>query len=102
MSQFGRFFCDLKTSKCDYLKISSYTYFIPVAHQDVAKGLAKTGGPLESDGLGAPRPSAPRGFIQVNDGKKFDHIKTGTLTGTFKIFIAAGVNPGISFLNYPF
>ena len=44
----------------------------------------------------------PKGFIQVNDGKRFDHIKTCTLTGTFKIFIAAGVDPGISPLNYPF
>ena len=37
-----------------------------------------------------------RKFTQVNDGKKFDHIKTYTLTGTFKIFIAAGVDPRIS------
>ena len=37
---------------------------------------------------------APKGFIQVNDGKRFNHIKTCTLTGTFKIFIAAGVDPG--------
>ena len=35
---------------------------------------------------------APRGFTQVNDGKRFDHIKTCTLTGNFKIFIAAGVD----------
>ena len=33
---------------------------------------------------------APTGFIQVNDGKRFDHMKTCILTGTFKIFIAAG------------
>ena len=45
---------------------------------------------------------APRGFIQVNNGKKFDPIKTSTLTGTFKIFIAAWVDPGISLLSYPF
>ena len=44
----------------------------------------------------------PVGFIQVNDGKRFDHIKTCTLTGTFKIFIAAGVDPGILPLNYSF
>ena len=42
------------------------------------------------------------GFIQVNDGKKFDHIKTCTLTGTFKIIIAARVDLGILPLNYPF
>ena len=45
---------------------------------------------------------APARFIQVNDGKRFDPIKTRTLTGTFKIWIAAGVNPGLSSLNYPF
>ena len=45
---------------------------------------------------------SPRGFIQVNQGKKFDHNKTCTLTGTFKIFIAARVDPGISPPNYHF
>ena len=45
---------------------------------------------------------APARFIQVNDDKRFDPIKTCTLTGTFKIWIAAGVNPGLSPLNYPF
>ena len=44
---------------------------------------------------------APRGFIHVNDGIRFDHIKTCTLTGNFKIFIAAVVDPEISPLNYP-
>ena len=45
---------------------------------------------------------APVRFIQVNDGERFDPIKTCTLTGTFKLWIAAGVNPGLSPLNYPF
>ena len=53
-----------------------------------------------SNGL-AYKPGAQR-FIQVNDCKRFDRIKTCTLTGTFKIFIVAWVDPGISPLNYPF
>ena len=36
----------------------------------------------------------------MNDGKKFDHIKTCTLTGTFTIFITARVDLGISLSRF--